>query len=170
MTSSSAWLVPCVSGIWRMGGDAQRAQHQREMPRSGVAERIPVFEQIGAVLAREHIDTLADAGLVEPRIRQPRAARQQRVLVRLQQPADEPDQFLVALVVVGWRGMRRVRMRRRGGSIEAGTAPRLQVSSRPAGRRPRPPWETADIVTVGEVADGRQFCCRAADADRRSAA
>ena len=79
-----------------------------------ITERVPVFEQIGAVLAREHVEALADAGFIEPRIRQPWAARKNRVLVRLQQAADEPDQFLVALEVVGWGGMCRIRRRERG--------------------------------------------------------
>ena len=95
-----------------MRGDAEPGQHQREMlAQRQIAERMPVFEQMGAVLAREHVEALADAGFVEPRVRQPRAAREQGVVVRLQQAADEPDQFLVALVVVGRRGMRRLRRR-----------------------------------------------------------
>ncbi len=95
-----------------MRGDAEPGQHQREMlAQRQIAERMSVFEQMGAVLAREHVEALADAGFVEPRIRQPRAARKQRVFVRLQQAADQPDQLLVALVVVGRRGMRGLRRR-----------------------------------------------------------
>jgi hypothetical protein len=33
-----------------------------------IAERIAVFEQIGAVLARQQVEALPDAGLVEPGI------------------------------------------------------------------------------------------------------
>ena len=67
------------------------------LPQRQITERVPVFEQIGAVLAREHIEALADARFIEPRIRQPWAASKDSVLVRLQQSADEPDQLLVAL-------------------------------------------------------------------------
>ena len=81
-----------------MRGDAEPGQHQREMlAQRQIAERMPVFEQMGAILAREHVEALADAGFVEPRIRQPRAARKHGVVVRLQQPADEPDQFSLRL-------------------------------------------------------------------------
>jgi hypothetical protein len=37
-----------------MRGDAEATEHQSEMLSQGqIAERIPIFEQIGAVLARE---------------------------------------------------------------------------------------------------------------------
>src|ERR1700704_3263812 len=104
-----------------MSSDAEPGEHQREMlAQRQIAEWAPVFEQIGAVLAREHVEALADAGFVEPRIPQPRAARKDSVLVRLQQAADEPDQFLIALEVIGRGGTRRDR--RRGRRVEAGAA------------------------------------------------
>ena len=79
-----------------------------------IAEGVPVFQQKSAVLTREHIEALADAGFIEPRIRQPRAARKDSVFVRLQQSADEPDQFLVALEVLGRVRARGIRRRERG--------------------------------------------------------
>ena len=88
-----------------MGGNAEPGQHQREvLAQWQIAERMSVFEQISAILAGEHVEALADAGFVEPRIRQPRAAGKHGVFVRLQQAADQPDELLVALVVIGRRG------------------------------------------------------------------
>ena len=141
-----------------MGGDAEPGQHQREMlAQRQIAERVPVFEQIGAVLAREHIEALADAGFVEPRIRQPGAARKDSVLVRLQQSADEPDQLLVALVIVRWGRMRRIRSGRRGRCVEAGATARLQIAHRNQPVVGLDHGEAADLVGIGEVADRRQF-------------
>src|SRR5439155_4498422 len=85
----------------RVGADAKAGQHKYEMlAQREVAERVPVVQQIGAVLAREHVEALANSGFIEPRIRQPRATRKKRVLIRLQQSPNEPDQLLVAFVVV----------------------------------------------------------------------
>src|SRR5271169_4232132 len=112
---------------------------------------MPVFEQIGPVLASEYVEALPDAALVEPRIRQPRAARKQGVFVRLQHAPDEPDELLVALVVVG-----RHRMRRRrgwGGSVEAGAATRVQITHRDQTVIRLDHCEAADRVTFGKVAD-----------------
>jgi hypothetical protein len=67
------------------GGDAKLGQHECQMlAQWEITEMVPVFEQIRAVLAREHIEAPADAGFVEPRIRQPRAASKDSVLVGLQ--------------------------------------------------------------------------------------
>ena len=77
------------------------------------------------------------------------------VFVRLQQAADEPDQFLVALVVVGRGGMRRRRGRGRG--VEAGAAARLQIAHRDQAVVSLDHREAADIVAFGKVADRRQL-------------
>ena len=78
MTSSSASLVPFVSRILvRIRGDPQPGQRQRKMLAQGqIAERMAVFEQMGSVLAREHVEALANAIFVEPGIRQPRTSRE----------------------------------------------------------------------------------------------
>ncbi len=87
-----------------------------------IAEWVAVLEQVGAVLARQYIEALPDAGFVEPRIRQPRAAGKQGVFVRLQQAADQLDQFLITLVIVGWGGMRGLGRHGRRRGVEAGAA------------------------------------------------
>jgi hypothetical protein len=97
---------------------------------------------------------------IQPRVRQPRAACKDGVLFRLQQSADEPDQLLVALVVVGRYGMRRLRTPGRGGRVEAGAAARLQISHRNQAIICLGRCETADIVGLGKVADGRQSGAR----------
>ena len=50
-----------------MGGDAEFGEQQGQvLAQRQIAERIAVFEQVGAVLARQHVEALPDAGLVEP--------------------------------------------------------------------------------------------------------
>jgi hypothetical protein len=99
-------------------GDSKPGQHQREMfAQRQVPERMSVFEQMGAILAGQHVEALADAAFVEPRVRQPRATGKKGMVVRLQQAADQPDELLVALVGVGRRRLRRGW----GGRVEAGT-------------------------------------------------
>jgi hypothetical protein len=89
------------------------------------------------------------------------------ILVRLQQPADEPDQLFVALVVGGGGGMRGLHKRGGGRRVEAGPPARLQIAHRNqpiVGLNHR---EAADIVGRSEVPDGQQLG-GAADGDPRS--
>ena len=103
-----------------MGGDAKPGQRQREvLAQWQIPERMPVFEQISAILAGKYVEALADAGFVEPRIRQPRPAGKHGVVVRAEELADQPDELLVALVVIGRRGVRRGWP---GRGVEAGAA------------------------------------------------
>src|SRR5580693_983134 len=103
-----------------MRGDAKPGQRERKvLAQWQIAERMSVFEQISAILAGEYVEALADAGFVEPRIRQPWAAGKHGFVVRVEQLADQPDELLVALVVIGRRGVRRDRA---GRCVEAGAA------------------------------------------------
>ena len=50
-----------------MGGDAEFGEQQGQvLAQRQIAERVAVFEQVGTVLARQHVKALPDAGLVEP--------------------------------------------------------------------------------------------------------
>ena len=50
-------------------GDTEFGEQQHQvLAQRQIAERVAVFEQIGAVLARQQVEALPDAGLVEPRI------------------------------------------------------------------------------------------------------
>src|SRR5437764_1108292 len=60
---------------------------------------IAVVQEVRAGFARQHVQTLADAPLVEPVIRQPAAAGKNRVLVGLQRTANQPNQLLVEWIV-----------------------------------------------------------------------
>ena len=140
--------------------DAKPGQHQLQvLTQRQVTEGVAVLEQIGAVLPRQRIEALSDAHFVEPRVRKPRAASQQRVLVCLQEPTDEPDQLLVAFVAVGGARLRPFRcgLSRR---VETGTAPRLQVAHRDQAVVGFDHREAADIVVNGQRADRRQLGAR----------
>ena len=68
MTSSSAWLVPVrQQDLAGLRGDAELGEQQHQMlAQRQIAERVAVFEQVGTVLARQHVEALPDAGFVEP--------------------------------------------------------------------------------------------------------
>src|SRR5215831_4584672 len=138
-----------------VSGDAELAEQQDQMlAQRQIAERIAVFEQVGAVLARQRTEALSDAGLVKPRVGQPRPASENGVLSRLQQAADQPDQLLVALVI-GRRGRLGClgTCRRR---VEARAPARLQIAHRDQPIVRLDHGETADIVAFGKAADRRQ--------------
>jgi hypothetical protein len=141
-------------GQQNLGGrrrDADVSQRQREVfAQWQIAERVAIFEQMRAVLARERAEGLTDPGFILPGIGQPRTARKRCMISRLQKAADEPDQLLIVLV--------RLRSARNGAfgtrsNIEAGASARLQTTHRDEPVIGFDDGEAAHAVGLRESAD-----------------
>ena len=87
--------------LGRIGRDSQFREHENDMfAKRQVAARIAILDQVRSVLPREPRQALTDAHFVHPVIGKPWTASEEGAFAGFEQSTDEPDQFLVALLVI----------------------------------------------------------------------